>query len=406
MGWPSQVSSSQPGNAASSVSSEVSFSPAQSTEPFYLPSEPTRGPNAPTGTVASPSSSSVVPSQPTGSSVQPSNGSQQWSGTMQGPNDNDATTVFEGKKSDEETGSHDVHKAPNDFSDHTDSHDKEDKVWKAHTGYPNGAGSDMDIHRSSDDNKETLHQDKNGTHNLYQTEDDRDSNHIGWSSHPGYGWQPGRGGEDGPKGLEIQQDEEKHAAEEEHSGKGFYDFHSQSETVGSTSVQVGGEDAWKDADEAFAGMRGLIPRSEVTVVVVVPEIEDGEREGEDTLATKAAPVVEVEPQNAGVQLPLLNHTINGTAGSDNSTFLAPMAPGMKCIGTFCVSDKAWEAIRAQDPCAERCFLIMGFILIMGLIGALYCCCSLRPKASERRVRRQRSDALETGNGIYLKVVSK
>ncbi|KAI7315808.1 hypothetical protein KC315_g10965 [Hortaea werneckii] len=323
MGWPSQGSSSQPGNAASSsISSAVSFSPAQPTEPFYLPSEPTGEPSALSGTVASSPSSAVPssPAQPTGSSVQPSTGSQQWSGTMQGPNNaDDATTVFEGKKSDQESGSHDVHKAPNDFSDHSDSHDKEDEVWKAHTGYPNGAGSDMDIHSSSDENKETLHQDKNGTHNLYQTEDDKDSNHIGWSSHPGYGWQPGRGEEEGPKGLEIQQDEEKHAAQEEHSGKGFYDFQSQSETVGSTSVQVGGEDAWKDADEAFAGMSGLIPRSEVTVVVVVPEVE-GEERGEEAAAnaTKATSVIEVEPQHAGVQLPLLNHTINGTSGGDNS----------------------------------------------------------------------------------------
>ncbi|KAI7161086.1 hypothetical protein KC349_g3034 [Hortaea werneckii] len=412
MGWPSQVSSSQPGNAASSsVSSAVSFSPAQPTEAFYAPTESMGKSSAPTGTVASPSFSSVVPSNPaqsTGSSVQPSKSSQQWSGTMQGPNDDDdAMTAFEGKKSDEETGSHDVHKAPNDFSDHSDSHHKEDKVWKAHTGYPIGAGSDMDIHSSSDENKEFLHQDKNGTHNLYQTEDDKDSNHIGWSSHPGYGWQPGRSGEEGPKGLEIQQDEEKHAAQEEHSGKGFYDFQSQSETVGSTSVQVGGEDAWKDADEAFAGMSGLIPRSEVTVVVVVPEVE-GEERGEEAaaVATKATSVVEVEPKKAGLQLPLLNHTINGTSSGDNSTLLGPMGPGMKCIGTFCVSDKAWEAIRAQDSCAERCILIMGFFLIMGLIGALYCCGCIRPQASERRARMQRSgDALETGKGIYLRVVS-
>ncbi|KAI7159641.1 hypothetical protein KC316_g13679 [Hortaea werneckii] len=323
MGWPFQGSSSQPGNAASSsANSMVSFSPAQPTEPFYAPTDSMGKSTAPSGTVAS-SPSSVGPSnsvQPTGSSVQPSTGSQQWSGTIQGPNANDdATTVFEGKNSDEETGSHDVHKAPNDFSDHSDSHNKEDKVWKAHNGYPNGAGSDMDIHSSSDENKEFLHQDMNGTHNLYQTEDDKDSNHIGWSSHPGYGWQPGRSGEDGPKGLEIQQDEEKHAAQEEHSGKGFYGFQSQSETVGSTSVQVGGEDAWKDADEAFAGMSGLIPRSEVTVVVVVPEVEGGER-GEEAaaVATTAAQVVEVEPQSGGLQLPLLNHTVNGTSGSDNS----------------------------------------------------------------------------------------
>ncbi|GAB1744747.1 hypothetical protein NU219Hw_g2421t1 [Hortaea werneckii] len=405
VGWPSQVSSSEPNNAASSsVSSAVSFSPAQPTEPFYLPSEPTGEPNAPTGTVASPSSSSVVlssPSQPTESSVQPSTGSQGWSGTMQGPkNDDDATTVFEGKKSDEETGSHDVHKAPNDFSDHSDSHDKEDKVWKAHTGYPNGAGSDMDLHSSSDDNKETLHQDKNGTHSLYQTEDDRDSKHIGWSSHPGYGWQPGRSGEDGPKGLEIQQEEETHAAEEEHSGEGFYDFQSQSETVGSTSVQVGGEDAWEDADAAFAGMTGLIPRSEGEVVVVIPEVEGREGEGEvAAVATKAVQVVEVEAQNGGVQLPLLNHTVNGTSGNVTGALLPPVVSGTICIGTFCVSDKAWEAISAPNPCAKRCLVIMGFFLIMGLTTGLYHCCCPRLKASGRRVRRQKSDALETEKGI-------
>ncbi|KAI7284294.1 hypothetical protein KC345_g2362 [Hortaea werneckii] len=324
MGWPSQVASSQPVNAASSpADAAVSFSLAQPTEPFYLPSEPTGEPTAPNGAVVSPPSSPAVPSspsEPTGSAVEPNTNSQQWSGTIQSPNDDDndnATTVFEGKKSDQESGSHDIHFAPNDFSDHSDSHDKEDKVWKAHTGYPNGAGSDMDIHRSSDENKETLHQDKNGTHNLYQTEDDRDSDHIAWSSHPGYGWQPGKeGGEDGPKGLEIQQEEEKHAAEEEHSGKGYYDFQSQSETVGSTSVQVGGEDAWEDADAAFAGMRGLIPRSseaEVVVVVVVGE----EREGEGALATKPVQVVEVGPQVGTVQLPSLNITFNGTSAGDN-----------------------------------------------------------------------------------------
>ncbi|KAI7668276.1 hypothetical protein KC319_g6445, partial [Hortaea werneckii] len=324
MGWPSQAASSQPGTAvSSSADSAVSFSPAQPTEPFYLASEPTGEPNAPNGAVASLSSSPAVPSsasQPTGSAVEPNTNSQQWSGTMQSPVDDDnATTVFEGKESDQESGSHDVHSAPNDFSDHSDSHDKEDKVWKARTGYPNGAGSDMDIHRSSDENKETLHQDKNGTHNLYQTEDDRDSNHIAWSSHPGYGWQPGKeGGEEGrPKGLEIQQEEEKHAVEEEHSGKGFYDFQSQSETVGSTSVQVGGEDAWEDADAAFAGMRGLVPRSgeaEVVVVVVPGVVEGGEggkgERGDALAITKpTAQVVAVEPQqNGGVQLPLLNHT--------------------------------------------------------------------------------------------------
>ncbi|KAI7496980.1 hypothetical protein KC367_g6290 [Hortaea werneckii] len=336
MGWPSQVSSSGPGTAASSsADSAVSFAPAQPTEPFYLSSEPKGEPSIPTGAGPFPSPSSGVPSspaQPTDSSVEPSNSSQQWSGTMQEPNgEDDATTVFEGKKSDQETGSHDVHSAPGDFSDHSDSHDKEDRIWKAHTGYPDGAGSDMDIHRSSDENKETLHQDKNGTHNLYQTEDDRDSNHIEWSSHPGYGWQPGSGsGQDGPKGLEIQQEEEKHAAEEEHSGKGYYDFESQSETVGSTSVQLGGEDAWEDADEAFAGMRGLIPRSSEgdVVVVVVPGVAGGEREGEGALAIKPVQVVEVGPQIGRVQLPPLNHTLDGSSASDNKWLAMPYANEM------------------------------------------------------------------------------
>ncbi|KAI7598275.1 hypothetical protein KC346_g14301 [Hortaea werneckii] len=322
------------------------------------------------------------PSQPTGSTVEPNTNSQQWSGTMQSPTDDDnATTVFEGKKSGHESGSHDVHSAPNDFSDHSDSHDKEDKVWKAHTGYANGAGSDMDIHRSSDENKETLHQDKNGTHNLYQTEDDRDSNHIAWSSHPGYGWQPGRGGEEGPKGLEIQQEEEKHAAEEEHSGKGYYDFQSQSETVGSTSVQVGGEDAWEDADAAFAGMRGLIPRSgeaEVVVVVVPGAVEGGEggkgEKGDALAITKpTAQVVAVEPQQNGeVQLPLLNHTNHtnhtpkGISASDGNAFPLPT------------------------------LLFLGLLFVVWLIGLLVS--GLRLEASKQRAERQRSDALEKGKG--------
>ncbi|KAI6887768.1 hypothetical protein KC360_g1224 [Hortaea werneckii] len=404
MGWPSQVSSSGPGTAApSSADSAVSFAPAQPTEPFYLPSEPMGEPSTPTGAVAPPSSSSGIPSspaQPTDSSVEPSNSAQQWSGTMQDPNNDDATTVFEGKKSDQETGSHDVHSSPGDFSDHSDSHDKEDRVWKAHTGYPDGAGSDMDIHRSSDENKETLHQDKNGTHNLYQTEDDRDSNHIAWSSHPGYGWHPGSGsGQDGPKGLEIQQEEEKHAAEEEHSGKGYYDFESQSETVGSTSVQVGGEDAWEDADEAFAGMRGLIPRSNEgdVVVVVVPAVQGGEPEGEGALATKPVQVVEVVPQQIGrVQLPPLNHTLNGTSASDNSALFPSMVPGKNCTGSSCVSDKM-----ACDAACERngmtTLIVLGSFFVMVLAGVL-CCLLSQLKTSEQRAQRQTSDILEDGRG--------
>ena len=400
MAWPSQVASSQPGNAASSpANSAVSFSPAQPTEPFYLPSEPTREPSAPNAAVASPSSSPAVPSspaQPTGSTVEPNTNSQQWSGTVQSPNDDDndnATTVFEGKKSDQESGSHDIHSAPNDFSDHSDSHDKEDKVWKAHTGYPNGAGSDMDIHRTSDEDKETLHQDKNGTHNLYQTEDDRDSDHIAWSSHPGYGWQPGRGGEEGSKGLEIQQDQEKLAAEEEHSGKGYYDFQSQSETVGSTSVQVGGEDAWEDADAAFAGMRGLIPRSSEAEVVVV--VVGEEREGGGAaLATKPVQVVEVGPQVGGVQLPSLNITFNGTSAGENKALLPSMGQGKNCTGSSCVSHKACDAACEQN--AIWTLTMFGLFVVAVLTGVIYCLASFRLKTSEQHAQRQRSEVLEDG----------
>jgi len=153
----------------------------------------------------------------------------------------DSSTTFGESKIDDDSGSQDVHQGPGDYSNHRSEGDHDSYDSKTHTNSPTGV-SGFNVHDEDNDQSESYVHDEGGMRDSTSTKSDDDVFNVDMNSTN--------------RGMDIDSSKESKENKEEHTGNGVYDYHEETDSKGTISIQIGGNgNAFNAADQALDEMK-------------------------------------------------------------------------------------------------------------------------------------------------------
>ncbi|KAK5114389.1 hypothetical protein LTR85_010211 [Meristemomyces frigidus] len=160
------------------------------------------------------------------------------------PAESGTSTVFEGKKADDEEASQDIHREGNsEYEDHQSSSDHSSQDWRSQFQVPNRKGS-LAVHSADDDKNESLvHSTDDGVKDVTETNSDHDAGSLEYADSNSHN-----------NTLKVAWDHQSSEEKEEHTSPedgGVWDFHDETDSSTTASIQLSGPAAWKTADEAY-----------------------------------------------------------------------------------------------------------------------------------------------------------